>query len=536
MKTFSTAAVLIGSVFCIGPHASAVSPESIQQGRQLFERSWSSQDPRLGSDGLGPVFNSDSCVACHHQGGVGGSGDSRFNAQAIGIESIQFSAERTTAADLRVFLRSFYPGFVQPDGSMLNTAALPHHSVAPQFAALRESILKSAMARSSEEGGPESVDATRLTSATPIIFGNTIGENEIRAKASLFQRNTTSLFGAGLIDSVEDSLIQQQAKIQKRHPEISGRASILRDGQVGRFGWRANVSRLAHFVDRACANELGLETKRRRQPVDPTRPNYRNTAIDVDDDQIDQMSEFIASLPAPDRQIPEETSARNEITRGEAAFDSVGCAVCHIPTLGPATGIYSDLLLHDMGPYLYDYDAAEPYVVRQNVTREVRVVPESIQLGYYGNPTSIAASTTFTSKVLESPRRSTETKDYVPLYIKRELGSHDIREMLNSSARLRNPSISLRGRFRDEVGFERQLQPSNTAQEWRTPPLWGLRDSPPYMHDGRAETVLEAIAMHDGESAGTRDRFLQLPLADRQAILAFLETLVAPPNVPQPAR
>ncbi len=77
-------------------------------------------------------------------------------------------------------------------------------------------------------------------------------------------------------------------------------------------------------------------------------------------------------------------------------------------------------------------------------------------------------------------------------------------------------------------------EPTKFNQEWRTPPLWGVADSAPYMHDGRAETLLEAISMHDGESAGTRDRFLQLPLADRFAVIAFLETLVAPPNVPQP--
>ena len=51
------------------------------------------------------------------------------------------------------------------------------------------------------------------------------------------------------------------------------------------------------------------------------------------------------------------------------------------------------------------------------------------------------------------------------------------------------------------------------------------------MHDGRAETVLEAISMHDGESAGTRDRFLKLSLEDRNAILAFLDTMVAPQGI-----
>ena len=55
------------------------------------------------------------------------------------------------------------------------------------------------------------------------------------------------------------------------------------------------------------------------------------------------------------------------------------------------------------------------------------------------------------------------------------------------------------------------------------------------MHDGRAGTLLEAISVHEGEAEGTRDRFLNLPFADRHALIAFLRTLVAPPNAPQGA-
>ena len=55
------------------------------------------------------------------------------------------------------------------------------------------------------------------------------------------------------------------------------------------------------------------------------------------------------------------------------------------------------------------------------------------------------------------------------------------------------------------------------------------------MHDGRAETLLEAIMLHDGESAGTRDRFLNLSLEDRRGVIAFLETLQAQGPQREPA-
>jgi cytochrome c peroxidase len=40
-------------------------------------------------------------------------------------------------------------------------------------------------------------------------------------------------------------------------------------------------------------------------------------------------------------------------------------------------------------------------------------------------------------------------------------------------------------------------------QEWRTPPLWGFRDSGPYLHDGRAKNLEEAVAFHDGQAANS---------------------------------
>ncbi|MFW5925340.1 MAG: di-heme oxidoredictase family protein [Myxococcota bacterium] len=64
-----------------------------------------------------------------------------------------------------------------------------------------------------------------------------------------------------------------------------------------------------------------------------------------------------------------------------------------------------------------------------------------------------------------------------------------------------------------------------THREFRTPPLWGLARTAPYMHDGRSTTVQAAILRHDSEAAAVRDAFLELSAADRAALLAFLESL-----------
>jgi len=61
--------------------------------------------------------------------------------------------------------------------------------------------------------------------------------------------------------------------------------------------------------------------------------------------------------------------------------------------------------------------------------------------------------------------------------------------------------------------------------EFRTPPLWGLSQTAPYFHSGEADTIEQAIELHDGEAKGVRDAFLALPEADRAALLAFLQSL-----------
>jgi CxxC motif-containing protein (DUF1111 family) len=67
-----------------------------------------------------------------------------------------------------------------------------------------------------------------------------------------------------------------------------------------------------------------------------------------------------------------------------------------------------------------------------------------------------------------------------------------------------------------------------TDEEWRTPPLWGLRDSAPYLHDGRATSIEEAIVQHGGEGAASAQRFRQLSARDQSQLKAFLMSLSAP--------
>lgn len=70
-----------------------------------------------------------------------------------------------------------------------------------------------------------------------------------------------------------------------------------------------------------------------------------------------------------------------------------------------------------------------------------------------------------------------------------------------------------------------------SGSEWRTPPLWGIglteqvSGHTQFLHDGRARSLLEAVLWHGGEAQAARDGVVALPSAEREALMAFLESL-----------
>jgi CxxC motif-containing protein (DUF1111 family) len=257
----------------------------------------------------------------------------------------------------------------------------------------------------------------------------------------LSRRNPPALFGAGLIDAVPDEALMDAEKTRfPEFPEITGRANHLKDGRVGRFGWKAETPDLREFVLSACANELGLEVPGHHQATSPLEPDAKAKGLDLTQEECDALVAYVRGLPAPTGRQPAGSREPQAIAAGRSLFEAAGCATCHRARLGEIDGLYSDLLLHDMGPELSDSGS------------------------YYGISEP------------DSPRS----------------------------------------------GVRRQ--------DWRTPPLWGFRDSAPYLHDGRAGTLEEAVAFHGGQAATSAKRFFKLLPEERLRVQAFLRSL-APPAV-----
>ena len=274
---------------------------------------------------------------------------------------------------------------------------------------------------------------------------------------TLAERNSTALFGAGLIDTISSADIRAAAAAEENNRTTAGRVSELSDGSVGRFGWQAIQPTLREFVLNACAVELGLNVPNHTQAADPMRPTLRNKKLDMNIRESEALVAYVASLPRP----PEQDSESPEVHAGHTLFGKIGCTDCHQHTLGSVVGIYSDLLLHDMGASLKSGEGAGGGGA------------EGAGAGYYGS----AGAGPIPLAKIDSPPPPT--------------------------------------------AFHRDT-------EWRTPPLWGVAESAPYLHDGRAATLAEAIAQHDGQGKPAAAAFDLLKPAEQRRLIAFLNSLAVP--------
>jgi hypothetical protein len=69
------------------------------------------------------------------------------------------------------------------------------------------------------------------------------------------------------------------------------------------------------------------------------------------------------------------------------------------------------------------------------------------------------------------------------------------------------------------------------ARVFLTRPLWGLAETAPYLHDGRAPTIDDAIVLHGGEATAARDAYLALDDTARASVRVFLASLSSEPKL-----
>ena len=126
------------------------------------------------------------------------------------------------------------------------------------------------------------------------------------------QRNPTPLFGIGLIDSIPDEAILALEKRQANEsPGTRGRVSRLKDGRIGRLGWKGQTASVEDFVLNACAVEVGLEVPGHHQAMTPQAPKYRTDGLDLTSEECSALVAYVRSLPKPIERRPAAVAEAN---------------------------------------------------------------------------------------------------------------------------------------------------------------------------------------------------------------------------------
>ena len=294
-----------------------------------------------GGGGLGPRFNSNSCGSCHAQPALGGSSPSTNPQVAVA------TVDGATNA---------VPFFITLDGPV------------------REARFKY-KAYGKRDGGVHALFTIAGRTDAP---GCSITQPDFDAAAALNNlslRIPTPVFGAGLIEAIPDAAIianQKSNLAAKLLVGISGRANRSdNDGTVTRVGWKAQNKSLQIFAAEAYNVEMGVTNELFGNERDETPGCLFNgipedyTDVDATDTEevVSDTEKFAlyTRFLAPPAPAPDTPS----IVNGRALFGTIGCALCHTPALttkmssnpalsSKAANLYSDLLVHHMGPNLAD--------------------------------------------------------------------------------------------------------------------------------------------------------------------------------------
>lgn len=320
--------------------------------------------------GLGPRFNGESCGSCHAQPAMGGTSPST-------------NPEVAAATDLGA--TNTLPDFITLDGPVRE----------PRF------ILNP---NGTRDGGVHNLftitgrlDATGCTISQPDFATAEKNHNVVF-------RIPTPLFGVGLMQAISESAIIANGRASSNAAksqglEINGVPNrSANDGTITRFGWKAQNKSLLMFAGEGSNVEMGLTNElfpneRDETPgctFNPTPEDQTNfdaqdaqpplpitSTLSIVTSQVENFVFFIRfnDQPTPSTQFNQEvafcptpggpTSDLSSCVRGQTAFHSVGCALCHTPSMNTGksavaalnnvkANLFSDLLLHHMGPGLAD--------------------------------------------------------------------------------------------------------------------------------------------------------------------------------------
>ncbi|WP_286716530.1 di-heme oxidoredictase family protein [Thalassolituus sp. UBA2009] len=413
-------------------------------------------------DGLGPLYNANTCLACHMGGGRGILPASSSVPVFSALLRLSVAADNTSNSTTATVLQQegVIPHPLYGDQLQVQSTALSHE--------LRHK--KPDAMNAADETAPEAYlyinwqpqlfrysDGTQVNLRRPEPVVKYLAYGPLGEATHVSLRIAPAIHGMGLIEQVPQQAIDALADPDDQNGDgISGRVNRVWDArsqstQPGRFGLKANKPTLEMTVAGAFANDIGISN-----PLFPSQPcttaqqrcqqqlsGNNADGFELPDALLSLVVDFNRALGVPARSA-QQVSATDA---GAILFSDSGCSLCHQPSFttagdgrfpqlaGQKIWPFSDFLLHDMGPDLAD------------------------------NRSDFLAS-----------GREWRT---APLW-----GMASV--------------LSISQRFHKQAGL---------------------------LHDGRATSVEEAILWHGGEAEGSRQKFIELSQTERKALLSFVESL-----------
>ncbi|HEX3821250.1 MAG TPA: di-heme oxidoredictase family protein [Candidatus Sulfotelmatobacter sp.] len=293
--------------------------------------------------GLGPRFNENSCASCHAYPAVGGSSPPSNPMFSI------YTADGAT---------NTMPFFISSTGPVLEARFIDQPGTTIADGTVHQNFVITGR-----------TDATGCNISQPDF-------NTASSQGNLVLRQVLPTYGDGLIEIVRNSDIvanmnanlAQKAKLKiTGHPNYSGN-----DGSIQRFGWKAQIRSTLLMAAQQMNVEMGVTNETFPNEIDQTPGCVINpvpetvtnftagilTELFPDDRaRVEYFTQWLAP-PAPAKTT---SSTQN----GKLQFQSTGCIFCHTqsfktpagsrPALGNTTiNLYSDLIVHHMGPGLAD--------------------------------------------------------------------------------------------------------------------------------------------------------------------------------------
>jgi CxxC motif-containing protein (DUF1111 family) len=422
-------------------------------------------DPSGPPGQLGPLFNNNSCAACHSNPARGGGG--------LDLMEQRLS---TGGPPVRIFAVDH----------MLFGGAEPQSTHGTIFG-----FGMTAVPLGAQIGIPNNIPSTcqhvelerGFSPELPICVADSANDTGLTGTPTcIAHRQSLPLFGDGLVEATADGTFEAIAAAQPAAVrgtvrmvtdlgnfngpagEVSSSAlAALGTPHVGRFGWKDDFATLVGFAADAYLNEIGITNDLNSHPNTTCALGVREygitlqTADDPEDTvdstgraDIDRFTDFMRAL-----QPPPEVAQTASATAGQALFSQVGCAGCHVSSITTAPNPASFL---------------PPTINGTAISSNVNTALANVTYHPYGD------------------------------FLLHDMGS--LGDGVNDDA---------------AIAHDERLM--------RTMPLWGIRAREVFLHDGRATDLPTAIALHDGQAAAAAAAFKALSAQQQTDLIAFLNTL-----------